>query len=126
MLLRIEPLNSPATPRRVAGLIGTAGSKAGLLPSINNIPYLPCATVDDLNEVVHKVNAGLSLLYTTAATQNRPGDSIVGLCFHLQRIARDVSGSQIVAQMMIYPNKIYVRAGYGNGNTIVGFDWRSL
>lgn len=82
--------------------------------------------VQDLNTISDLAGSGMSLIYLTAATANRPKENTVGICIHLQRIQADHSASQIVSQVVLYPNKLYFRSGYGTGETISWYEWREL
>ena len=90
------------------------------------IPYLRSQQADDLNTFTNDNGPGLSLAYVTAATKNKPSDSVVGICIHLQRLPLNVSTSQMISQVILCFSKIYFRTAYGDGTKNVWSDWRVL
>lgn len=111
------------------GKIGVVGESNGLMPSSQKLPYIPLlrTTVEpDLNESYKKAGPGLSLLYTTSDTKNRPSIEVIGPCIHLQRLTTGTIVSQMISQIFINNSKIYVRTGSEKDGGIFWNEWRTL
>ena len=124
------PLNLNPPAIIVAGeKIGVVGESNGLMPSSQKLPYIPlsrAAVEPDLNESYKKAGPGLSLLYTTSDTKNRPSIEVIGACIHLQRLTTGTITSQIISQIFINKSKIYVRSGSEKDGGIFWDEWRTL
>lgn len=115
------------------GLIGTAtDSKNGLLNKdfiFKNIPFLPIVlntggVVSNLNTIFTELNAGAIILEVNSISQNIPSGVTMGYCIHLQRASKgNVTGGQIITQILFSRNKTYRRYGIGNGSAIDWSDW---
>lgn len=114
----------------MAGIIGVVGSDSGLMPSYNKIPNMPpCGggIVTDLDLAHEKAGSGLSLVYATNGTSNKPTDDSAGVYLHIQRLGVGiVTVSQKISQLTMSNNSIYIRTGVGNGLSISWSDWKAL
>ena len=93
----------------------------GGLQGISNKTLIIKDNIPDADEVYKYVSEGLTTIYV-GNMANCP--VLYGVLIHVQRAGKgDVTGSQIINQIIISNNKFYYRYGQGNDNSVQYESW---